>query len=150
MQSEEELKPIEIVSPAENSLWDERCRQLKEHNSYVVRQLYFPYNMDKWYAKEKEICRDFNLRIQRLNKIRKDHWEMRIKKRFLELVETYNDKNVLDDDLSTSVSVVSMDYILEDSDVEAIESSSTLDTDIPVEQTTLMSNLTKTINKFFE
>lgn len=150
MQSEKELKPIEIVSQAENSLWNERCRQLKEHNSYIVKQRYFPYNMDEWYAKEKEICREFNLRIQNLNKIRNDHWEMRIKKRFLELVETYKDKNVLDDNLSTSVSVVSMDYMLEDSDVESIETSSTLDTDIPVEQTTLMSNLTKTINKFFE
>ena len=150
MNSEKELKPIEIVSQAENSLWNERCRQLKEHNSYIVRQRYFPYNMDEWYAKEKEICREFNLRIQNLNKIRNDHWEMRIKKRFIELVETYKDKNVLDDNLSTSVSVVSMDYMLEDSDVESIESSSTLDTDIPVEKTTLMSNFTKTINKFFE
>ena len=150
MNSEKELKPIEIVSQAENSLWNERCRQLKEHNSYIVRQRYFPYNMDEWYAKEKEICREFNLRIQNLNKIRNDHWEMRIKKRFIELVETYKDKNVLDDNLSTSVSVVSMDYMLEDSDVESIETSSTLDTDIPVEKTTLMSNFTKTINKFFE
>ena len=74
---------------------------------------------------------------------------MRIKKRFLELVQTYNNKNVLDDDLSTSVSVVSMDYMLEDSDVESIETSSTLDTDIPVEKTTLMSNFTKSINKIF-
>ena len=150
MQSKKELKPIEIVSQAENSLWNERCRQLKEHNSYIVKQRYFPYNMDEWYAKEKEICREFNLRIQNLNKIRNDHWKMRIKKRFIELVETYKDKNVLDDNLSTSVSVVSMDYMLEDSDVESIETSSTLDTNIPVEQTTLMSNLTKTINKFFE
>ena len=150
MNSEKELKPIEIVSQAENSLWNERCRQLKEHNSYIVKQRYFPYNMDEWYAKEKEICREFNLRIQNLNKIRNDHWKMRIKKRFLELVETYKDNNVLDDNLSTSVSVVSMDYMLEDSDVESIETSSTLDTNIPVEQTTLMSNLTKTINKFFE
>lgn len=150
MQSEKELKPIEIVSQAENSLWNERCRQLKEHNSYIVKQRYFPYNMDEWYAKEKEICREFNLRIQNLNKIRNNHWEMRIKKRFLDLVETYKDKNVLDDDLSTSVSVVSMDYVLEDSDIESIETTSILDNDIPVEQTTLMSNLTKSISKFFE
>ena len=150
MQSKKELKPIEIVSQAENSLWNERCRQLKEHNSYIVKQRYFPYNMDEWYAKEKEICREFNLRIQNLNKIRNDHWKMRIKKRFLELVETYNDKNVLDDDLSTSVSVVSMDYALEDSDIESIETTSILDNDIPIENTSLMSNLTKSISKFFE
>ena len=75
---------------------------------------------------------------------------MRINKRFVELVETYNDKNVFDDDLSTNVSVVSMDYVLEDSDIESIETTSILDNDIPVEQTTLMSNLTKSISKFFE
>lgn len=66
------LRPVEVVSLAEKCLWGERQRLLKEHNSYSVRNSYYPHRMDEWHEKEAKICRDYNMRIARLNRIRKE------------------------------------------------------------------------------
>lgn len=65
------LKPVEVISLAEKCLWGERCSQLKHHNSFAVRNSYYPHNMDEWHAKEAAICREFNIRIANLNDVRK-------------------------------------------------------------------------------
>jgi hypothetical protein len=66
------LRPVEVVSLAEKCLWGERHRLLNEHNSYSVRNSYYPHRMDEWHEKEAKICRDYNMRIARLNRIRKE------------------------------------------------------------------------------
>ena len=66
------LRPVEVVSLAEKCLWGERTRLLNEHNSYSVRNSYYPHRMDEWHEKEAKICRDYNMRIARLNRIRKE------------------------------------------------------------------------------
>ena len=66
------LRPVEVVSLAERSLWGERNKLLKHHNSYSVRSSYYPHNMDEWYEKEAAICREYNTKIAQFNHIRKE------------------------------------------------------------------------------
>jgi len=75
------LKPVEVISLAEKCLWGERCSQLKHHNSFAVRNSYYPYNMDEWRAKEAAICREFNIRIANLNDVRKWVWHTRAERK---------------------------------------------------------------------
>jgi len=65
------LRPVEVVSLAEKALWGERQYYVKQLNSYKIKNSFFPYRMDEWHEKQRQICRDYNMRIARLNRIRK-------------------------------------------------------------------------------
>ena len=66
------LHPVEVISLAERSLWGERNKLLNHHKSYAVRSSYYPHNMDEWHEKETEICREYNMKIARLNHVRRE------------------------------------------------------------------------------
>lgn len=65
------MKPVEIVSSEERQVWRDRQVELKKHNSWANRKEYYPFNMDKWEEKGKEIVYEYNIRLQELNKKRK-------------------------------------------------------------------------------
>lgn len=65
------MKPVEIVSSEEREVWRDRQVELKKHNSWANRKEYYPFNMDKWEEKGKEIVYEYNIRLQELNKKRK-------------------------------------------------------------------------------
>jgi len=65
------MKPVEIVSSEERQVWRDRQVELRKHNSWANRKEYYPFNMDKWEEKGKEIVYEYNIRLQELNKKRK-------------------------------------------------------------------------------
>ena len=73
------MRPVEVETLAERALWGERQRLLKDHNSYSVRNSYYPYRMDEWHEKEANICREYNKKISRLNRIRKEREKNNLK-----------------------------------------------------------------------
>lgn len=65
------MKPVEIATYEERTVWRARQLELKTHNSCANRKLYYPNNMDDWEAKGKEIVYKYNIQLQELNKKRK-------------------------------------------------------------------------------
>jgi hypothetical protein len=65
------MKAVEIVSSEERQVWRDRRVELRKHNSRANRKEYYPFNMDKWEEKGKEIVYEYNIRLQELNKKRK-------------------------------------------------------------------------------
>ena len=65
------MKTVEIVSSEERQVWRDRRVELRKHNSRANRKEYYPFNMDKWEEKGKEIVYEYNIRLQELNKKRK-------------------------------------------------------------------------------
>ena len=65
------MKTVEIVSGEERQVWRDRRVELRKHNSRANRKEYYPFNMDKWEEKGKEIVYEYNIRLQELNKKRK-------------------------------------------------------------------------------
>ena len=65
------MKPVQIVSSEERQVWRDRQDELRKHNSWANRKEYYPFNMDKWEERGKEIVYEFNIRLQELNKKRK-------------------------------------------------------------------------------
>ena len=65
------MKTVEIVSSEERQVWRDRQDKLRKHNSWANRKEYYPFNMDKWEEKGKEIVYEYNIRLQELNKKRK-------------------------------------------------------------------------------
>jgi hypothetical protein len=65
------MKPVQIVSSEERQVWRDRQDELRKHNSWANRKEYYPFNMDKWEEKGKEIVYEYNIRLQELNKKRK-------------------------------------------------------------------------------
>lgn len=120
------LRPVEVVSLAEKCLWGERQTLLKEHNSYRVRNSYYPYRMDEWYEKEANICREYNIKIARLNRIRKEvnqnrdmiiHYINNPDDRYDETVDfesdmdSDNQSNISDVTTDTSINAVSEEQV---------------------------------------
>lgn len=66
------MKPVEIVSSEERQVWRARQDELKKHNSWANRKEYYPFNIYKWEALGKEIVYEYNIRLQELNKKRKE------------------------------------------------------------------------------
>mgnify|MGYP004309162957 CR=1 FL=1 len=67
-----------------NRLYDESKRAVAEHSSYRVRKQYYPHNLNKWEALEKEIVNDFK---ERLLTIKKSIRELEKKERQAEIEE---------------------------------------------------------------
>lgn len=65
------MKPVQIVSSEERQVWRDRQDELRKHNSWANRKEYYPFNMDKWEERGKEIVYEYNIRLQELNKKRK-------------------------------------------------------------------------------
>ena len=65
------MKPVQIVSSEERQVWRDRQNELRKHNSWANRKEYYPFNMDKWEERGKEIVYEYNIRLQELNKKRK-------------------------------------------------------------------------------
>lgn len=117
------MRPVEVETLAERALWGERQRLLKDHNSYSVRNSYYPYRMDEWHEKEANICREYNKQISRLNRIRKEmekkrcesidylHGTKKLDEKVIELLEDDDDSCVSDLTLDTSINVVKEECI---------------------------------------
>jgi|TARA_B100001173_G_C15926977_1_gene521028 hypothetical protein len=65
------MKPVQIVSSEERQVWRDRQDELRKHNSWANRKEYYPFNMDKWEERGKDIVYEYNIRLQELNKKRK-------------------------------------------------------------------------------
>ena len=64
------MKVIEIKGSEERDLWRLRQNELRLHK--LDRKNYYPFNIDKWEEKSKEIVYKYNILIQESNKIRKE------------------------------------------------------------------------------
>ena len=65
------MKPVQIVSSEERQVWRDRQDELRKHNSWANRKEYYPFKMDKWEERGKDIVYEYNIRLQELNKKRK-------------------------------------------------------------------------------
>ena len=65
------MKPVEVATYEERTVWRARQDELRKHNSHTNRKSYYPNNMDDWEAKGKEIVYKYNIQLQELNKKRK-------------------------------------------------------------------------------
>ena len=50
----------------ERSVWSMMTNTLKEHNSYYVRQQYYPLNMENWENKKKEIEQEYRGKLEEM------------------------------------------------------------------------------------
>tara|TARA_Y100000361_G_scaffold2559_1_gene2202 strand:- start:3936 stop:4370 length:435 start_codon:yes stop_codon:yes gene_type:complete len=64
------MKVVEIKGSEERDLWRLRQNELRLHK--LDRKNYYPFNIDKWEEKNKEIVYKYNILIQESNKIRKE------------------------------------------------------------------------------
>lgn len=65
------MKPVEVATYEERTVWRARQDELRKHNSWTNRKTYYPNNMDDWEAKGKEIVYKYNIQLQEMNKKRK-------------------------------------------------------------------------------
>jgi hypothetical protein len=65
------MKPVEVATYEERTVWRARQDELRKHKSWTNRKSYYPNNMDDWEAKGKEIVYKYNIQLQELNKKRK-------------------------------------------------------------------------------
>lgn len=65
------MKPVEVATYEERTVWRARQDELRKHNSHTNRKSYYPNNMDDWEAKGKEIIYKYNIQLQEMNKKRK-------------------------------------------------------------------------------
>lgn len=65
------MKPVEVATYEERTVWRARQDELRKHNSHTNRKSYYPNNMDDWEAKGKEIVYKYNIQLQEMNKKRK-------------------------------------------------------------------------------
>lgn len=65
------MKTVEVISRDERSVWAQRVKELKEHNTWSNKKQYFPNNIDEWEKEGNEIVYKYNIKLQELNKERK-------------------------------------------------------------------------------
>jgi len=63
------MKSVEVVSEEERIAWRQRAQELRIHKK--DRPKYYPFNIDEWEEKGKEIVYKYNIQLQELNKKRK-------------------------------------------------------------------------------
>ena len=63
------MKSVEVVSQEEKIAWRQRTQELHLHTK--DRPKYYPFNIDEWEEKGKEIVYKYNIQLQELNKKRK-------------------------------------------------------------------------------
>ena len=63
---------LRVLKSNYNRLYDESKRAVAEHSSYRVRKQYYPHNLNKWEALEKEIVNDFKERLMTIKKSIRD------------------------------------------------------------------------------
>ena len=63
------MKTVEVISQDERSIWAQRVKELKQHNT--CKKQYFPNNIDEWEKEGNEIVYKYNIKLQELNKERK-------------------------------------------------------------------------------
>ena len=56
----------------ERGVWIRMKNALKEHNSYYVRQQYYPLNMENWENKQKEIEQEYRGKLDEMITMRLD------------------------------------------------------------------------------
>ena len=68
------MKSAKIMSTAlnkeERGLWSNMQAALKDHNSYFVRQSYYPHNIESWENKYKEIEQEYRGQLEEMVKSR--------------------------------------------------------------------------------
>ena len=68
------MKSAKIMSTSlnkeERGLWSKMQKALNDHNSYYVRQSYYPHNMEKWENEYKEIEQNYRGQIEEMVKCR--------------------------------------------------------------------------------
>jgi hypothetical protein len=68
------MKSAKIMSTSlnkeERGLWSKMQESLKDHNSYFVRQSYYPHNMESWEKEYKEIEQEYRGQIDEMVKRR--------------------------------------------------------------------------------
>ena len=63
------MKSVEVVSQEEKIAWRQRAQELRLHTK--DRPKHYPFNIDEWEEKGKEIVYKYNIQLQELNKKRK-------------------------------------------------------------------------------
>ena len=63
---------LRVLKSNYNRLYDESKRAVAQHSSYRVRKQYYPHNLNKWEALEKEIVNDFKERLLTIKKSIRD------------------------------------------------------------------------------
>ena len=63
---------LRVLKSNYNRLYDESKRAVAQHSSYHVRKQYYPHNLNKWEALEKEIVNDFKERLLTMKKSIRD------------------------------------------------------------------------------
>jgi agmatine/peptidylarginine deiminase len=68
------MKSAKIMSTSlnneERGLWSKMQEALKDHNSYFVRQSYYPHNMESWEKEYKEIEQEYRGQLEEMVKSR--------------------------------------------------------------------------------
>lgn len=64
------MKSVEVVSQEEKIAWRQRAQELRLHTK--DRPKYYPFNIDEWEEKGKEIVYKYNIQLQEMNKNRKE------------------------------------------------------------------------------
>ena len=64
------MKSVEVVSEEERTAWRQRAQELRLHTK--DRPKYYPFNIDEWEEKGKEIVYKYNIQLQEMNKNRKE------------------------------------------------------------------------------
>ena len=58
------------LNKEERGLWSNMQEALKDHNSYFVRQSYYPHNMESWANEYKEIEQEYRGQLEEMVKSR--------------------------------------------------------------------------------
>lgn len=90
---------LQIITEAEEKLWNEMCETVKKRNNYHFKRRYYPRNIDVWERQNKEIETLYRNQILALNQQRNKNTE--VPETLLALTQT----NPKKDNITTQVDV---------------------------------------------
>lgn len=67
---------LQIITEAEEKLWNEMCETTKKRNNYHFKKRYYPFNLDLWERENKEIDMSYRQQILVLNQQRNKNTEV--------------------------------------------------------------------------
>lgn len=82
---------LQIITEAEEKLWNDMCETAKKRNNYHFKRRYYPFNIDLWERENKEIETSYRNQILILNQKRNKNTE--VPETLLELTQTNQKKN---------------------------------------------------------
>jgi len=80
-------KQLRINTLEERRLWKLMKQEIHNHNSYSIKRQYYPFMLDLWEIKLKNIENDFRIQIQEENKKTKNTHNRKMEKEKQELLE---------------------------------------------------------------